>query len=185
VPFSRELWIERDDFMETPPPGYFRLFPPGVTPAGDPRPGNKVRLRYGYVVECTGYDSATNTVRCTYDPDTKSGTPGAEKVKVKGNIHWVSTQHACATKVRLYDRLFKVAHPGAGDRDFLQDLNPDSVKVITAQLEPALKDAKPEDRFQFERHGYFVADLKDSRQGRPVFNRAVTLRDSWGKTEKA
>jgi len=185
VPFSRELWIEREDFMDTPPPGYFRLFPPGVTPAGDPRPGNKVRLRYGYVVECTGYDQATDTVRCTYDPDTKSGTPGADKVKVKGNIHWASAKHSCAAKVRLYDRLFKVAHPGAGGRDFLQDLNPDSVKVITAQLEPALKDAKPEDRFQFERHGYFVADLKDSRQGRPVFNRVVTLRDSWGKTEKA
>jgi len=106
-------------------------------------------------------------------------------VKVKGNIHWASAKHSCAAKVRLYDRLFKVAHPGAGGRDFLQDLNPDSVKVITAQLEPALKDAKPEDRFQFERHGYFVADLKDSRQGRPVFSRVVTLRDSWGKTEKA
>jgi glutaminyl-tRNA synthetase len=172
VPFSRELWIEREDFMETPAKGYFRLFP-----------GNKVRLRYGYVVECTGYQRDNEghlTVRCTYDPDTKSGTPGAEKVKVKGNIHWVSMKHACAAEVRLYDRLFKVPHP-----DGVEDLNPDSKKVITAQLEPALKDAKTEDRFQFERHGYFVADLKDSRQGRPVFNRAVTLRESWGKTEKA
>ena len=174
VPFSREQWIEREDFMETPAKGYFRLFP-----------GNKVRLRYGYVVECTGYDPATGTVRCTYDPDTKSGTPGAEKVKVKGNIHWVSAKHACAAEVRLYDRLFKVAHPGAGGRDFLQDLNPDSAKVITAQLEPALKDAQPEERFQFERHGYFVADSKDSKPGAPKFNRAVTLRDSWGKPDKA
>ena len=174
VPFSREQWIEREDFMETPAKGYFRLFP-----------GNKVRLRYGYVVECTGYDPATGTVRCTYDPDTKSGTPGAEKVKVKGNIHWVSAKHACAAEVRLYDRLFKVAHPGAGGRDFLQDLNPDSAKVITAQLEPALKDAQPEERFQFERHGYFVADSKDSKPGAPKFNRAVTLRDSWDKAAKA
>ena len=174
VPFSREQWIEREDFMETPAKGYFRLFP-----------GNKVRLRYGYVVECTGYDPATGTVRCTYDPDTKSGTPGAEKVKVKGNIHWVSAKHACAAEVRLYDRLFKVAHPGAGGRDFLQDLNPDSARVITAQLEPALKDAQPEERFQFERHGYFVADSKDSKPGAPKFNRAVTLRDSWDKAAKA
>ena len=174
VPFSREQWIEREDFMETPAKGYFRLFP-----------GNKVRLRYGYVVECTGYDPATGTVRCTYDPDTKSGTPGAEKVKVKGNIHWVSARHACAAEVRLYDRLFKVAHPGAGGRDFLQDLNPDSARVITAQLEPALKDAQPEERFQFERHGYFVADSKDSKPGAPKFNRAVTLRDSWDKAAKA
>ena len=174
VPFSREQWIEREDFMETPAKGYFRLFP-----------GNKVRLRYGYVVECTGYDPATGTVRCTYDPDTKSGTPGAEKVKVKGNIHWVSAKHACAAEVRLYDRLFKVAHPGAGGRDFLQDLNPDSARVITAQLEPALKDAQPEERFQFERHGYFVADSKDSTPGAPKFNRAVTLRDSWDKAAKA
>lgn len=180
VPFSRELWIEREDFMETPPKGYFRLFPPGVTPAGDPRPGNKVRLRYGYVVECLGYDKATDTVRCTYDPDTKSGTPGAEKVKVKGNIHWVSAKHAYAAEVRLYDRLFEVPHPAG-----LEDMNPDSKKVIAAQLEPALKEAKAEERFQFERHGYFVTDPTDSRTAIPVFNRAVTLRDSWGKTEKA
>jgi glutaminyl-tRNA synthetase len=170
VPFSRELWIEREDFSESPPKGYFRLFP-----------GNKVRLRYGYVIECTGYDRATGTVRCKYDPDTRSGTPGAEKVKVKGNIHWASARHAYATEVRLYDRLFRVPHPGAGDGSFLLDLNPDSRAVITAQLEPALKNAAPEERFQFERHGYFVADLRDSKPGAPVFNRSVTLRDSWGK----
>ena len=170
VPFSRELWIEREDFTETPPKGYFRLFP-----------GNKVRLRYGFVVECTGYDAATDTVHCTYDADTKSGTAGSDKVKVKGNIHWVSAQHSCAAEVRLYDRLFRAEHPGAGDRDFLLDLNPDSVKTITAQLEPSLRDATAEERFQFERHGYFVADLRDSQPGTPVFNRAVTLRDAWQK----
>ena len=170
LPLSRELWIEREDFSENPPKGYFRLFP-----------GNKVRLRYGYVVECTGYDPATDTVRCTYYPDTKSGTAGAETVKVKGNIHWLSAKHSHPAEVRLYDRLFKVPHPGAGDRDFVLDLNPDSKKLVTAQLEAALKDAKPEEQFQFERHGYFVADRVDSRSGAPKFNRAVTLRDSWSK----
>jgi glutaminyl-tRNA synthetase len=171
VPFSRELWIEREDFAQQPPKGYFRLFP-----------GNKVRLRYGYVVECTGFDAATSTVRCRYDPDTRSGTPGAEKVKVKGNIHWVSAKHAHAAEVRLYDRLFKVAHPGAGDRAFQADLNAGSRTVVAARLEPALGGAAAEERFQFERHGYFVADMRDSKPGAPVFNRAVTLRDSWGKT---
>ncbi|MBL8505027.1 MAG: glutamine--tRNA ligase/YqeY domain fusion protein [Methylobacillus glycogenes] len=174
VPLSRELWIEREDFMEEPSKGYFRLFP-----------GNQVRLRYGYVVKCLGSekDAAGNvtTVHCEYLPDTKSGTPGADSVKVKGNIHWVSAAHAYSAEVRLYDRLFKEAHPGAGDRNYLDDINPDSVKTITAQLEPALKDAKPEDSFQFERHGYFVADRKDSQPGQPIFNRTVTLRDNWQK----
>jgi glutaminyl-tRNA synthetase len=174
VPFSGELWIEREDFMETPSKGYFRLFP-----------GNRVRLRYGFVVECTGCDkdAAGNVtaVHCNYFPDSKSGSPGAETYKVKGNIHWVSARHAYPCEVRLYDRLFKAPHPGSGGRDFLQDLNPDSKKVITAMLEPGLKDAKPEQRFQFERHGYYVADLRDSKPGAPVFNRAVTLRDSWAK----
>ncbi len=174
VPLSRELWIEREDFMEEPSKGYFRLFP-----------GNQVRLRYGYVVKCLGCekDAAGNvtTVHCEYLPDTKSGTPGADSVKVKGNIHWVSAAHAYSAEVRLYDRLFKEAHPGAGDRNYLDDINPDSVKTINAQLEPALKDAKPEDSFQFERHGYFVADRKDSQPGQPIFNRTVTLRDNWQK----
>ncbi|OGA21666.1 MAG: glutamine--tRNA ligase [Betaproteobacteria bacterium RIFCSPLOWO2_02_FULL_67_26] len=174
VPFSRELWIEREDVTETPPKGYFRLFP-----------GNEVRLRYAFLVKCVSVekDAAGNVtaVHCTYDPGTKSGTPGAEARKVKGNIHWVSARHACRGEVRLYDRLFKVQQPGAGARDFLLDLNPDSVKTITAQLEPALANTRPEERFQFERHGYFVSDAKDSRPGAPVFNRAVTLRDSWGK----
>jgi len=174
VQLTKELWIEREDFMEVPSKGYFRLFPDGL-----------VRLRYGYVVKCTGFekDAAGNvtTVHCEYLPDTKSGTPGADSIKVKGNIHWVSAAHAYAAEVRLYDRLFKEAHPGSGDRDYLDDLNPNSVQTITAQLELALKDAKPEERFQFERHGYFVADSKDSQPGKPVFNRTVTLRDAWQK----
>ncbi len=175
IPFSRELWIEREDFTENPPKGYFRLFP-----------GNSVRLRYGFVVKCTGCDKDANgnvvAVHCDYLPDTKSGTPGADSVKVKGNIHWVSARHAYAAEVRLYDRLFKVPNPGAGGGDFLADINPDSKVVIQAQLEPALKEAKPEERFQFERHGYFVADRVDSRPAGPVFNRAVTLKDSWSKS---
>jgi glutaminyl-tRNA synthetase len=190
MPFAKELWIEREDFMETPAKGYFRLFP-----------GNQVRLRYGFVIECTGCEKDAQgnvtVVRCRYDPATQSGTPGADKIKVKGNIHWVSAKHAYAAEVRLYDRLFKVPHPGKssplppgegpGVREefdassWLADLSPNSKKVITAQLEPALRDAKPEERFQFERHGYFVADRVDSRPGAPVFNRAVTLRDSWGR----
>jgi len=175
VPFSRELWIEREDFMEVPSKGYHRL-----------SPGNMVRLRYGYVVKCTGCekdaDGRITAVLCEYLPETKSGTPGADSVKVKGNLHWVSATHAYAAEVRLYDRLFKEAAPGSGGRDFLDDINPESKVVITAQLEPALKEAKPEERFQFERHGYFVADRVDSKPGAPVFNRAVTLKDSWGKT---
>jgi glutaminyl-tRNA synthetase len=175
MPFSRELWIEREDFADTPPKGYFRLFP-----------GNQVRLRFGFVVKCTGADKdATGNVtavHCEYFPDSKSGTPGADQYKVKGNIHWVSAKSGYQADVRLYDRLFKVPHPGAGDRDFLADMNPDAKRTITAYLEPALKDAKPEERFQFERHGYFVADQADSKPGAPVFNRAVTLRDSWGRT---
>ena len=152
-----------------PAKGYFRLYP-----------GNKVRLRYGYVVECLGYDKDSDSVRCRYFEDSKSGTAGADAYKVKGNIHWLSAKHAYAAPVRLYDRLFAVPHPGA-ERDFLLDINPQSKQLITAQLEPSLKDAKPEERFQFERHGYFVADRVDSKPGAPVFNRAVTLKDSWSR----
>ena len=174
VPFSRELWIEREDFMETPSKGYFRLFP-----------GNKVRLRYGFVIECTGCEKDGQgrvvAVHCDYFLDSKSGTPGSDTYKVKGNIHWVSARHAYQCEVRLFDRLFKDPHPGAGERDFLHDLNPESRKIIMAQLEPALSDAQPDECFQFERHGYFVADRRDSVPGKPVFNRTVTLRDSWSK----
>jgi len=174
MPFTRELWIEREDFAENPPKGYFRLFP-----------GNQVRLRFGFVVKCTGADKDADgnvtAVHCEYFPDSKSGTAGADTYKVKGNIHWVSAPHAYRAQVRLYDRLFKVPHPGAGGRDFLDDMNPDARRVIEAWLEPTLQEAQAEQRFQFERHGYFVADRVDSKPGAPVFNRAVTLRDSWGK----
>ena len=180
MPFSRELWIEREDFMETPSKGFRRLFP-----------GNRVRLRYGFVVECTGCekDAAGNVVavHAEYFADSKSGTPGADTYKVKGNLHWISAAHAVPAEVRLYDRLFAVPHPDArreGDapeleRNFLDDINPHSKETITAWLEPALRDAAPEDRFQFERHGYFVADRHDHTAERPVFNRTVTLKDSW------
>ncbi|MGD9843569.1 MAG: glutamine--tRNA ligase/YqeY domain fusion protein, partial [Steroidobacteraceae bacterium] len=171
---ARELWIEREDFMETPSKGYFRLYP-----------GNRVRLRYGYVVQCVGCDKDADgnviAVHCEYLPDSRSGSPGADQYKVKGNVHWVAVSQAYACEVRLYDRLFAVPSPGAGERDFLLDLNPNSMRLVQARLEPALKTARPEDRFQFERHGYFVADRVDSRPDAPVFNRAVTLRDSWAK----
>ena len=156
LPFSGELWIERDDYQDKPERGYFRLFP-----------GNDVRLRYGYVVKCLGMQDGA--VRCTYYPDSQSGTPGADKYKVKGNIHWVSARHAHGAPVHLYDRLFKVAQPG---EEFLADLNPDSKKTLRAQLEPGLAAAKRGERFQFERHGYFIAEGDG-------FNRTVTLRDSW------
>lgn len=188
VMLSRELWIEREDFMETPPKGYFRLYPPRLDASGIMQPGNSVRLRYGYVITCTGCDKDANgtitAVHCDYLPDTKSGTPGSDSVKVKGNIHWVSAVHAYEAEVRLYDRLFKTAQPGQETGNFLDDINTDSIRSIHAQLESALQDAAPEDRFQFERHGYFVADRIDSRPGAPVFNRTVTLKDSWVKAEK-
>jgi len=174
MPFSRELWIERDDFMEDPPKGYFRL-----------APGAEVRLRYAYIVKCAGVDkdAAGNVtaVHCTYDPQTRSGTPGSQTRKVKGNIHWVSTSRACEAEVRLYDRLFTAAQPDAGGQDYKQLLNPNSKEIVTAYLEPELASARPEERFQFERHGYFVTDREDAKPGAPVFNRAVTLRDSWFK----
>lgn len=170
--FSRELWIEQDDFTEHPPKGYFRLFP-----------GNRVRLRHGFVIECTGVDKDANgnviAVHCQYFPDSKSGTPGADNYKVKGNIHWVSAAHAKAAEVRLYDRLFADPHPDAGDKNFLDAINPNAKRVVQAHLEPGLESAQPEERFQFERHGYFVADRHDSKPGQPVFNRIVSLRDTW------
>lgn len=173
-PLSRELWIEAEDFMEAPSKGYFRLFP-----------GNKVRLRYGYVVECTGCEKDASgkviAVHCNYFADSKSGTDGANNYKVKGNIHWVSVPHAVKAEVRMYDRLFKDPHPDAGGKDFKLALNPESKSVITAYLEAGAGTAQAEDRFQFERHGYFVADRVDSVPGQPVFNRIVTLKDSWGK----
>jgi glutaminyl-tRNA synthetase len=173
IPFSSELWIEREDFMEVPSKGYFRLFP-----------GNTVRLKYGWVVRCTGYSKdesgKVTEVHCDYVEDSKSGTPGADKIKVKGVIHWVSAAHAYECEVRLYDRLFREPHPGSGTHSYLDDVNAKAKNVIRAYLEPSLRDAKSEERLQFERHGYFVADRKDSKPGEPIFNRAVTLRDSWG-----
>jgi glutaminyl-tRNA synthetase len=169
-----EIWIERDDFAEVAPKGFFRLFP-----------GNKVRLKYGVVVECTGCEKdasgAVTAVLAKVVPDTKSGTPGADAVKVKGTITWVGVHDALPAELRLYDRLFKDAQPDAGGRDFLTSLNPDSKKVVRGWLEPSLATAKPDDKVQFERHGYFVADRHDHIAAAPVFSRTTTLKDSWGK----
>lgn len=171
---GREVWIEREDFAEVPPKGYKRLFP-----------GNKVRLKGGYVIECTGCekDAEGNVTKvlATVVPDTKSGTPGADSVKVKAAITWVGVADGVQAEVRLYDRLFTDPQPDAGGKDFLTLLNPDSLKVVTAYVEPSLANAQPDDKFQFERFGYFVADRKDHTPGKPVFNRATGLKDSWGK----
>lgn len=171
--FGRDLWIERDDFREEPPKKYFRLFP-----------GNKVRLKYGYIIECTGCvkngAGEIIEVHAEYLPDTKSGTPGADSVKVKGNITWLNAAEAIQAEIRLYDRLFLDPHPDAGDKDFIAELNPDSCKVVQGWLEPSVH-AKPGATWQFERLGYFTADREESSVERPVINRATTLRDSWGK----
>jgi len=171
---GREVWIEREDFEEVPPKGYKRLFP-----------GNVVRLKGGYVIECTGCtrDAAgqVTEVHAKVIPGTKSGTPGADSVKAKAAITWVGVADGVQAQVRLYDRLFADAHPDAGGKDFLQALNPDSLKVVTAYVEPSLAAAQADQKFQFERFGYFVADRLDHAPGQPVFNRAVGLKDSWGK----
>ncbi|SFB73417.1 glutaminyl-tRNA synthetase [Polaromonas sp. OV174] len=171
---GKEVWIERTDYEETPPKGFFRLFP-----------GNKVRLKYGHVIECTGAtkDASGNVteVQATLIPDTKSGTPGSDSVKVKGVITWVGVNDAVQAEVRLYERLFVEAHPDAGGKDFIENLNPNSLKVLKAVVEPSLAAAKADDKFQFERHGYFAADRVDHAARRPVFNLAVGLKDSWGK----
>ena len=171
---GREVWIEREDFEEVPPKGYKRLYP-----------GNLVRLKGGYVVECTGCvrdaQGQITAVEARVIPDTKSGTPGADSVKAKAAITWVGVVDGVSAEVRLYDRLFSEAHPDAGGRDFLQALNPASLQVVRAIVEPSLAQAAPDAKFQFERHGYFVADRVDHRPGQPVFNRAVGLKDSWGK----
>ncbi|KIF81811.1 glutamine--tRNA ligase/YqeY domain fusion protein [Noviherbaspirillum autotrophicum] len=173
-PLTKEVWIEEEDFMEVPTKGYFRFFP-----------GNKVRLKYGYVVECTGCDKDENgkviAVHCNYFADSKSGTEGSANYKVKGTIPWVSVQHALEAEVRLYDRLFTDPNPDAGGKDFKQSLNPNAKEVITAYLEQGMRHALPDEKFQFERHGYFVADRVDHSATKPVFNRVVTLKDSWGK----
>jgi glutaminyl-tRNA synthetase len=182
---GKEVWIERTDFEETPPKGFFRLFPPKVGADGTVVAGNKVRLKYGHVIECTGFvkDASGNVteVHATVIPDTKSGTPGSASVKVKGVITWVAVADSLSCEVRLYDRLFTDEHPDAGGKDFLATLNPNSLKTIQAYVEPSLLSANPDDKFQFERHGYFCADRVDSVVGKPVFNLAVGLKDSFGK----
>jgi len=169
---TREVFIESDDFTETPPPKYFRL-----------KPGGEVRLKYACIVKCDEVikDAAGCIVelRCTADLATRSGGPNADK-KVKGTIHWVSAAHGVDAEVRLYDRLFTVPEPGA-DEDFKKLINPHSLETVMAKLEPALKDARQEERYQFERLGYFALDSVDSKPGKPVFNRTITLRDTWAK----
>ena len=175
-PFSREIFIDRDDFLEEPVRGFKRL----IT-------GGEVRLRNAYVIRCDRVikDEAGEVVelRCTHDPDTLGKKP--EGRKVKGVIHWVSADHAVHAEVRLYDRLFAVPEPRFGGRDFLADLNPDSLRTLThCVLEPNLAKATPGNRYQFEREGYFVVD-KDSHPEKLVFNRTVGLRDTWGKISNA
>lgn len=177
VAITREIFIEQDDFMEEAPKKFFRL-----------KPGGEVRLRNAFIIRCDEVvkDDIGNIIelRCSFDPETRSGQPGADR-KVKGTIHWVSAEHAVKAEVRLYDRLFKVPHPGGDkERDFVEHLNPDSLEVLeNARLESGTEQAKHGEFFQFERLGYFVPDL-DSTPENPVFNRAVTLRDTWAKLEK-
>jgi glutaminyl-tRNA synthetase len=178
IQFGGEIFVEQDDFMEDPPRKFFRL-----------RPGGEVRLRYGYIIKCEEVvkDDEGNVVelRCSYDPETRSGEAAAQR-KVKGTIHWVSAADSVQAEVRLYDRLFSVARPdqGGADDSFESYLNPDSLEVISdARIEPGLAD-KSGKALQFERTGYFVTDAVDSTPANPVFNRIVTLRDSWAKIEK-
>ncbi len=178
VPFTREVYIERDDFMENPPHKFFRL-----------APGAEVRLKGAYIVKCEGFDKDPVTgeiteVRCVYDPDTRSGGKTSER-KVKGTLHWVSASHAIDAEVRLYDRLFDHEDPaGQKDEDYRKYLNPDSLKVLRGcKLEPSLEKAGPLDKFQFMRLGYFCVD-QDSKPGKPVFNRTVSLKDTWAKVNR-
>ncbi len=175
IPFGKEIYIEQSDFMEVPPKGYHRLFP-----------GSEVRLRYAYIIKCE--EAIKNNkgevveLRCTYDPDTRSGT-GTSTKKVKGTIDWVSAEHAVDAEIRLYDRLFTVENPGA-EENWLDLINPNSLEVIqAAKVEPFLNDSKPGDKFQFERNGYFCVDTKYTTKDKLVFNRTVTLKDSWAKAK--
>ena len=178
MPFCREIYIERDDFMENPPKKYFRM-----------TPGKEVRLKGAYILTCTGCkkDAEGNIeeIYCEYDPETKSGMPGSMK-KVKGTLHWVSAQHCIDAEVRLYDRLFSVENPAEADVDFHELLNPESMKVVkNAKIEPFLAEkATPLAHFQFQRIGYFTPDSKDSKPDKLVFNRTITLKDSWQKINK-
>ncbi|HXS03389.1 MAG TPA: glutamine--tRNA ligase, partial [Rhodanobacter sp.] len=176
VPFARELWIERDDFAEVPPKGFHRLKPDG-----------EVRLRGVGIVKCTDIvkdaEGKVTELHGTLDPETRHGLPGADR-KVKGTIHWVSAKHAVATEVRLYDRLFSVPAPDSEEdgKSWLEHINPEAKRVVRGWLEPAAANVAPEQRFQFERLGYFVADRVDHRVDAPVFNRTVTLRDVWARS---
>ncbi len=177
VPFTRELWIERGDFMETPPPKFFRL-----------APGREVRLRYACLFKCTGVvkgaDGSVAEIHGTWDPESRGGN-APDGRKVKGTIHWVSARHAVPVEARLYDRLFTVPDPEADEtRPFTDFLNPDSLKTATALCEPAVAGLEPGGRIQLERLGYFAADTRDSKPGAPVLNRTVTLKDSWSKAVK-
>jgi glutaminyl-tRNA synthetase len=179
VPFSRVLYIERDDFREDPPKKFFRL-----------APGAEVRLRYAYFIKCHGVvkdpaSGAVTELHCTYDPATRGGN-APDGRKVKGTIHWVSAQHALGAEVRLYDHLFNKVDPDVvpEGQDYKVNLNPNSLVTVTAKLEPSLKDAAAGSRYQFERLGYFCVDAKDSTPGRAIYNRTVTLADSWAKIEK-
>ena len=171
---GRSLWIERDDFAEVPSKGFFRLFP-----------GNKVRLKYGVVIECTGCAKDTagvvTNVQARVLPDTRSGTPGADTVKVKGTITWVSVHDGVPTELRLYNRLFTEDHPDAGGKDFMAALNPGSVRVTHGFTEPSQRGAAAGSHVQFERHGYFAADVVDHRPAQPVFNRITGLKDTWAR----
>ena len=171
---GKEVWIEREDFEEAPPKGYKRLFP-----------GNKVRLKGGYVIECKGCvkdaSGDITQIEATVIPDTKSGTPGSATVKASAAITWVAVNDGLSAEVRMYDRLFNDPQPDAGGKDFLAALNPDSLKVITAYVEPSLANSTAGQHFQFERHGYFVADRIDHAPGKLVFNRITGLKDTWGK----
>lgn len=173
--FTRDLWIERDDFMQDPPKKYFRLFP-----------GNQVRLKYAFVVTCTGCvtddQGRVTEVHAEYLPETRSGTPGADAVKVKGTVTWVSAAHAIAAKIRLYDRLFTEPYPDAGEGSFLDHLNPDSVRVVNGWLEPGIDLTTPV--WQFERLGYFAPDIQASDDGLPTINRVTTLKDHWATQVK-
>jgi glutaminyl-tRNA synthetase len=178
VPFSKEIYIERDDFMETPPPKFFRL-----------APGAEVRLKSAYIIKCDEVIKDENgeikELRCSYDIDSKSGGIGAGR-KVKGTLHWVSAQHALPVEVRLYDRLFSDPEPsGHEDKDFKEFLNADSLQVIyPAYIEPAVKGAKALEHFQFQRIGYFNVD-HDTTAEKMVFNRTVSLKDNWAKMAKS
>jgi len=180
VPFSRELYLEREDFREEPPRKFFRL-----------APGREVRLRYAYFIKCEEVikDPATGEVvelHCTYDPDTRGGY-APDGRRVKATLHWVSAPHAIPAEVRLYDRLFTKPVPGEDSGgDFKADLHSGSLEVLSdCRLEPSLKNAAPGDFFQFERQGYFCVDSEDSAPGAPVFNRTVTLKDAWAKIQQA